>query len=180
MNRLALYVFWEKDGIVRDYVTYYLNALKEVAQDIIVIVNGKLSAEGRKKLEELGADILVRENEGLDFAAWKAALEDIGWDKLSLYDELILCNSSCYGPVYPFPKRSGPWKRVNATSGAWPGTRKQHDVSFRMTRNAVLKSISSLFLWCSAKKSSPVSISAAGGKNLIPQRALWRRLIILK
>lgn len=90
MNRLALYVFWEKDGIVRDYVTYYLNALKEVAQDIIVIVNGKLSAEGRKKLEELGADILVRENEGLDFAAWKAALEDIGWDKLSLYDELIL------------------------------------------------------------------------------------------
>lgn len=102
MNRLAPYVFWEKDGIVRDYVTYYLNALKEVAQDIIVIVNGKLSAEGRKKLEELGADILVRENEGLDFAAWKAALEDIGWDKLSLYDELILCNSSCYGPVYPF------------------------------------------------------------------------------
>ena len=102
MKRLALYVFWEKNGVVRDYVTYYLNGLKEVAQDIIVIVNGKLSVEGRRKLEELGGDILVRENEGLDFAAWQAALERVGWQKLSLYDELILCNSSCYGPVYPF------------------------------------------------------------------------------
>ncbi|WP_294488362.1 rhamnan synthesis F family protein [uncultured Mailhella sp.] len=102
MKRLALYVFWEKDGIVRDYVTYYLNALKEVAQNITVIVNGKLSAEGRKKLEAADVDIFVRKNEGLDFAAWKAALDDIGWDKLALYDELILCNCSCYGPVYPF------------------------------------------------------------------------------
>ena len=102
MKRLALYVFWEKNGVVRDYVTYYLNGLKEVAQDIMVIVNGKLSANGRRKLEELGADILVRKNEGLDFSAWQAALERVGWQKLSLYDELILCNCSCYGPVYPF------------------------------------------------------------------------------
>lgn len=102
MKRLALYVFWEKDGIVRDYVTYYLNGLKEVAQDIVVIVNGKLSVEGRQKLEAQGVDILVRENTGLDFGAWKAALEYKGWDEIYSYDELILCNCSCYGPVYPF------------------------------------------------------------------------------
>ena len=92
MKRLALYVFWEKDGIVRDYVTYYLNGLKEVAQDIVVIVNGKLTANGRQKLEAQGIDILVRENYGLDFAAWKAAFEYLGWDKVHSYDELILCN----------------------------------------------------------------------------------------
>lgn len=101
-RRLALYVFWEKDGIVRDYVTYYLKGLQDVAQDITVIVNGKLSIESRKKLEELGVDILVRKNEGLDFAAWKEALLSKGWDEISKYDELILCNCSCYGPIYPF------------------------------------------------------------------------------
>ena len=102
MRRLALYVFWEKNGIVRDYVTYYLQALKEVAQDITVVVNGKLSASGRKTLQGLGVDILVRENEGLDFAAWQEALLSKGWDSIAEYDELILCNCSCYGPMYPF------------------------------------------------------------------------------
>lgn len=102
MKRLALYVFWEKNGIVHDYVTYYLKGLQDVARDITVIVNGTLSVEGRKALEALGVDILVRKNEGLDFAAWQAALLALGWDTLESYDELILCNCSCYGPVYPF------------------------------------------------------------------------------
>jgi len=102
MKRLALYNFYEKDGIVRDYVSYYLNGLKEVAQDIMVIVNGLLAEKSRRKLETLGVDILVRENSGFDFAAWKAALELKGQDTLAQYDELILCNCSCYGPVYSF------------------------------------------------------------------------------
>ena len=102
MKRLALYVFWEKDGIVRDYVAYYLQALKSVAQDITVIVNGSLSPEGRTRLEKLGIDILVRNNEGLDFGAWKHALLHRGWENIHGYDELVLCNCTCYGPVYPF------------------------------------------------------------------------------
>jgi len=102
MKRLALYVFWEKDGIVRDYVTYYLKELKKVTGDILVIVNGKLSASGRKKLEAVATDILVRENKGIDFGAWSAGIEYLGWDKVKSYDELILTNCSCYGPVYPF------------------------------------------------------------------------------
>ena len=102
MTSLALYTFYEKNGLVHDHVTYYLNGLKEVAQDIVVIVNGLLSENGRRKLEAVGVDILVRENSGFDFAAWKAALERMGQEALARYDEIILCNCSCYGPVYPF------------------------------------------------------------------------------
>ena len=102
MKRLALYVFWEKNGIVYNYVEYYLQSLTSIAQEIVVIVNGRLSSEGRRKLEELGVVILVRENKGLDFSAWKAALEYKGWELVTQYDELILCNCSCYGPLYPF------------------------------------------------------------------------------
>jgi len=107
MHRLALYVFWEKNGIVHDHVTWYLNGLKEVAQDIMVIVNGLLSANDRRKLEKLGVDILVRDNIGYDFAAWKAALNHKGWAALAKYDEIILCNCSCYGPVYPLSEMFG-------------------------------------------------------------------------
>ena len=107
MNRLACYVFWEQKGDVHDHVAYYLKGLLEVARDVVVIVNGELSGQGRKRLETLGVDFFIRENAGLDFAAWQAALKRIGWDKLLQYDELILCNCSCYGPVYPFSEMFG-------------------------------------------------------------------------
>ena len=102
MNRLALYVFWERNGDVHDHVSYYLRGLSEVARDVVVIVNGTLSGQGKKRLEALGVDFFVRENRGIDFAAWQAALARTGWEQLSRYDELVLCNSSCYGPMYPF------------------------------------------------------------------------------
>ena len=43
MRRLALYVFFNKNGIVLDYVTYYLDALKKIADKVVVVVNGQLS-----------------------------------------------------------------------------------------------------------------------------------------
>ena len=102
MNRLALYVFWERNGDVHDHVAYYLRSLFEVARDVTVIVNGTLSEQGKLRLKKLGVDFFVRENKGIDFAAWQAALKRVGEETLSRYDELVLCNSSCYGPMYPF------------------------------------------------------------------------------
>lgn len=102
MKRLALYVFWEKDGIVRDYVTYYLKALKKIAEDIIVIANGGVNLKGEQTLKNIGVELLKRENHGIDFGAWQDAIQQKGWDTLKHYDQLILCNCSTYGPVYPF------------------------------------------------------------------------------
>lgn len=102
MSRLAAYVFWERDGIVRDYVITYLKGLTAVADTLYVVVNGEIQLEGRRKIEEeTGATVLQRPNKGVDFWAYKTALEQEG-DGISAYDEVILCNCSCYGPVYPF------------------------------------------------------------------------------
>lgn len=101
MKRLAFYTFWEKNGIVRKYVLTYLKGLQEVADRIIVIANGNLSTEGKETLERLGVDVLQRENRGIDFGAWKAAFDYLGWNEVRRFDELILTNCSCYGPVYP-------------------------------------------------------------------------------
>lgn len=102
MNRLALYGFYESHGILRPYVRYYLKGLLQIAQNVLLIANGELTDESKKALDALGVRWMQRENRGLDFCAWKAGLAYVGWDKVRQYDEIILCNCSCYGPVYPF------------------------------------------------------------------------------
>ena len=102
MKRIALYTFFEKNGIVRDFVLYYLNRLHNVCETIVVIVNGILSPEGRARLNECGVKILVRENKGFDFSAWKAGIEYLGWNEIRSCDELVLCNCSVYGPTFSF------------------------------------------------------------------------------
>lgn len=101
MKRLGIYVFWEKKGIVRDFVFYYLNGLKKVTEKIYVVVNGIILDKYKTKLEAKGYHIIVRPNIGLDFAAYKEALnKEKQYGRK--YDQIILCNCSCYGPVYPF------------------------------------------------------------------------------
>lgn len=102
MDRLALYVFYEPHGILRPYVRYYLKELLQIAKNVLLIANGELTNESKKALDALGVRWMQRENRGLDFCAWKAGLAYVGWDKVRQYDELVLCNCSCYGPAYPF------------------------------------------------------------------------------
>lgn len=123
-KRLALYVFFEKKGVLHDYMEFYLKSLKDVAQDILVIANGNLSPESRDRLKNLDIDFLCRENKGFDFSAWKAGLEYKGWDTVRSYDELILCNCSCYGPIFPFSEM---FSRMNERDCDFWGINRQPD-----------------------------------------------------
>ena len=102
MKRAGVYFFYDKDGIVDSYVPYFVNGLHEVVDYIVVVANGKLSAEGRKALSECADDLFVRENIGFDAWAYKDAIEYIGWNQLRKFDELVLTNFTIFGPVYPF------------------------------------------------------------------------------
>lgn len=102
VSRLGIFFFYDKDGIVDRYITYFIDDLMKSLQKLVIVCNGKLSVEGRKKFNRYTSDIIVRENTGLDVWAYKTALEFIGWDKLRGYDEVILANSTMMGPVYPF------------------------------------------------------------------------------
>lgn len=102
MKRLAIYVHHDPKGEVRDYILYCLKGLQEVIDDILFVVNGCITPEGRKHVEDLGVKVLVRENKGFDWWAWKAGLEFLGYDKIAEYDELLLTNNTYYGPIYPF------------------------------------------------------------------------------
>ena len=101
MRRLALYSFYSKYGSAGSFVYYYIRELLKSA-DVVFLANGILSADARTRLEEMGCQVRVRDNKGFDFGAWKDFLLSEDASFYSRYDEIILCNSSCYGPVFPF------------------------------------------------------------------------------
>lgn len=102
IKRLVIYFFYDADGIVDRYVPYMLEDLKKNCSEIFVVCNGKLTPEGRDVFTEITPNILVRENKGFDVWAYKAALEQYGWDELEKYDEIIMMNHTIMGPLYPF------------------------------------------------------------------------------
>lgn len=102
MKRIGIFFFYDASGIVDEYVSYYLINLKQFVTTLVCVVNGKLTVDGRKSLESVCDQVLVRENSGYDSAAYRYAIESIGYDELKRSDELILCNFTCFGPIFPF------------------------------------------------------------------------------
>ena len=102
VRRLCIYFFYDAQGIADRYVEYYLQGLHTVCEKIVVISNGELEQESRKRLESCAEEVLTRPNEGFDVWAYKECLEHIGWSELEKWDEVILANYTLMGPVYPF------------------------------------------------------------------------------
>lgn len=101
-NRLGVFFFYDEDGIVDEYVIKLLSDIKKSLKDLLVVCNGKLTVEGRAKLLLLTDKVLVRDNKGFDVWAYKEGMEYIGDEVLQNYSELVLFNSTIFGPVYPF------------------------------------------------------------------------------
>jgi len=102
MKRVAIYFFYDKDGVVDRYVNYFLEDFKQNLDRLIVVCNGKLTPEGREEFSKYTNEIIVRENKGFDVWAYKEGIEYIGWDNLKNYDELVMLNMTIMGPVYSF------------------------------------------------------------------------------
>lgn len=103
MRRLGIFSFYDKDGIVDSYIEFLLEDITKCLIDLVIVCNGKLSEEGRKKLNRYSNEIFVRDNSGYDIMAYKLALTQYcGWDKVENYDELILFNDTFFGPLISF------------------------------------------------------------------------------
>lgn len=101
MKRLGIFFFYEKNGDVDDFITYYLDDLNKNLTELVVVCNGKLSAQGRVAFSQYTDQIIVRENKGLDVWAYKTALDRYGWQRLAAFDEVVMTNSTLMGPVRP-------------------------------------------------------------------------------
>jgi rhamnosyltransferase len=117
-KRAAVYIFYDKDGFVDEYVKFFINELKTVADTIIVLVNGDLNQEGKQYFEENAAFLFQRENAGYEMKA----LEELFLERMDSYfwysfDELIICNDSFYGPFIPLKEIFG--KMESSESDYW-------------------------------------------------------------
>lgn len=102
VRRACIYFIYDRDGVIDDYIIYQLQDMRKNVEFLHCVINGRLTSDGRKALEKVADEVYVRENKGMDIGAYKAALEHIGWDEIKKFDELVLMNYTCFGPVYPF------------------------------------------------------------------------------
>lgn len=101
MNRLCIYVTYNRENKIEAYMGYILKALREHIADIYAVCNYPQILDGAEYIEPYIDGIFYRENIGYDSGAYKDMLCSIlGWDKVYQYDELILLNDSFFGPFY--------------------------------------------------------------------------------
>lgn len=100
--RIGIFFFYDKDGIVDDYVKHLLDEMNVWLTDLYVVINGEIQEKSLEMLQGIATKVMVRENEGFDVWAYKAAIDDLGWETLSTYDEMIMFNFTIFGPFFPF------------------------------------------------------------------------------
>jgi rhamnosyltransferase len=101
-KRYGVYVFFDADGIADEYNFYFLKELKKELSHLLVICNGKIDENGRKRFREIADEFLERENKGYDITAYNIGLSKCGYNADGNYDEVVICNSTMFGPFYPF------------------------------------------------------------------------------
>ena len=100
-KRLALYVIYDRDGVLDGFRHYYIDELRKVTDYIVAVVSGKLNQESDEELRKIVDEVYYRDNTGLLAGAWVDGIQHVGWDTLYQYDELLMLNDSFFGPFYP-------------------------------------------------------------------------------
>ena len=102
-KRLGIFVFYDRDGIVDEYVLGLLEDLSGHLSRLVVVCNGNVEQSGQDALKKIADEVYLRENSGFDAMAFRhGLLECVGREEVEKYDEVILCNDTFYGPIYPF------------------------------------------------------------------------------
>jgi rhamnosyltransferase len=99
MNRTVLFAHFDGQDEVKPYVVHYLGELAKVCSRLVFISTSKLAGPELSKVRRTCEKVLLRDNVGYDFGMWQRALEDRSL--LGACDELVLTNSSLFGPIHP-------------------------------------------------------------------------------
>lgn len=97
-KKIAIFAHYDKDNKLKDYVIYYLAQLTSVCDNIVFVTTSKILDSDKFKLQKYCTEIIERENIGHDFFSYKAGIEVIY--NLENIEQLILCNDSCFGPLF--------------------------------------------------------------------------------
>lgn len=101
MNRLCIYLTYNKEKKIYSYIGRVLQSLRECCQKVCLVCNYDHIEEGLENAVTCVDQIFYRENKGYDSGAYKDVLcRYLGWDEVRKYDEVILANDSFFGFFY--------------------------------------------------------------------------------
>lgn len=101
-KRLCFFAGYDEEGIIRDYVIYYIKELSKFS-DVFYVGDFDTSNTELQKLADITIGSIAQRHKKYDFGSWALAFSS-NTNILNKYDELILVNDSCYGPIYPLKK----------------------------------------------------------------------------
>ncbi|WP_431285041.1 rhamnan synthesis F family protein [Humitalea sp. 24SJ18S-53] len=99
-DKVCVFVHYDGGGVLRAHARRYLDALTAEGFCIVFVSNSPLCAESLAHLTGRCVRILLRDNRGYDFAAYRDGIFslDMGADRPAI---VVLANDSVYGPVSP-------------------------------------------------------------------------------
>ena len=98
-KRCSLYSY-STNGNLDRYAIVAIKELKKISYRVLVVVNGKVTSRIRQFITEtLGVELLERENQSHYFYSYEDGINYLGFENIKQYDELVLLNSSVYGPI---------------------------------------------------------------------------------
>ena len=105
-RRVCVFSSYSGNGSVHSYVLGYLKGLRKVCDWIVFVSDSPLKPESFEKLSSLAERVVARRHGQYDFRSYAIGIDWLRrmgvWEN---FDELVLCNDSCYGPFIPFEEQ---------------------------------------------------------------------------
>jgi lipopolysaccharide biosynthesis protein len=124
LTRVALFAHFDVESRVRPYVLHHLAELRRVCGRIVFLSSSPLDRDARAQLAPHCDDVRLCENTGFDFAMWSSAIAQLGE-----CDELVLTNSSLFGPLRPL---AGVFAEMDARECEVWGITENYDHSWHL------------------------------------------------
>jgi lipopolysaccharide biosynthesis protein len=140
MRRVAVFAHYDPQNSIKRYILRHLTALREVCDEIHFATTAQLAPEELAKLDGLVASHRVCENAGYDFGMWAQTIRALD---LRDWDELVLTNSSVFGPLTSLAQT---FQSMEGTPCDFWGMTDSLEIEYHIQsffivfRNAVLKS----------------------------------------
>jgi lipopolysaccharide biosynthesis protein len=96
MKRLCIFAHYDAQSEVKPYVLHYLRALRPACERIVFVSTAALPDEAVDRARAVCDEVVLRPNRGFDFGMWSHVI--LATD-LAPWDELLLTNSSIFGPL---------------------------------------------------------------------------------
>lgn len=101
-KRAGIFFFFDAEGIVDDYIIFFLQSIMKHLKKLVIVCNGPLASSSKQAFARFTDEVIIRANEGFDAWAYKTGIDYLGTERLESFDELILMNFTAMGPIDSF------------------------------------------------------------------------------